>query len=261
MKLTLASWNVNSVNIRLPHLVRWLESRQPDVLCLQEIKCTDDKFPVAAIAPTGYSSFVFGQPGYNGVALLVKTSLAEQVADLQIGFPGDTTDPSRRLVAATVAGVRVINVYVPNGQEVGSEKFAYKLDWFTKLREDLISHWNPAQKLAILGDFNVAPASVDVHDPKAREGKILVSQPERDALESLKTWGLYDSFRTLNPDKVAYSWWDYRENSFRRNLGLRIDHILVSESLLQSCRASEIDPEPRSWERPSDHTPVFAVFE
>ncbi len=260
MPLSIASWNVNSIAARLPLALRWLEEQQPSVVCLQEIKCVAEKFPTAAIAEAGYHSLVFGQPTYNGVAILVRNELAESISDVQKGFADDAEDAQRRLIAATIAGVRVVNVYIPNGQAVGTEKYAFKLNWLGKLQNYFTENCDPAQPLALCGDFNVAPENIDVHDPAVWEGKILFSQPEKAALQAVADWGLVDSFRQLYPDKVAFSWWDYRQASFRRNLGLRIDHIWVTPSLLERCTEVEINLAPREWERPSDHTPVVATF-
>lgn len=256
----IATWNVNSIAARLPLVLRWLESRQPDVLCLQEIKCVEAKFPVSDFAALGYHSLIFGQPTYNGVATLVRYELADSIEELQPGFVGDAADAHRRLLAATIGGLRIVNVYIPNGQAVGADKYVYKLDWLDRLQAFLDSTCDPAQPLVLCGDFNVAPEAIDVYDPTVWEGKILFSQPEKAALNHIRAWGLTDCFRQLYPDTVAYSWWDYRQASFRRNLGLRIDHIWATTSLAQQCQKVEIDVEPRTWERPSDHTPVLATF-
>lgn len=261
MSFSIATWNVNSIAARLPLVVRWLtESQQPDILCLQEIKCLDEKFPVAQFASLGYHSLTFGQPTYNGVATLVREGLTDSISEVQKGFPDDAPDAQRRLLAATIGGVRVVNVYIPNGQAVGTEKYAFKLEWLARLRSWLDSTGNPAQPLVLCGDFNVAPDPLDVYDAQAWEGKILFSEPEKTALAQIGQWGLTDTFRQLYPTQVAYSWWDYRQASFRRNLGLRIDHIWATAGLLPRCQQVEIDLTPRSWERPSDHTPVVASF-
>ncbi len=265
MTLKIATWNVNSIAARLPIATQWLESldpaRRPDVIGMQEIKCIDEKFPAGEFEKLGYKSVTFGQPTYNGLATLVKDELASEMEVLQKNLPDDLEDAQRRLLAVKVAGVTVINVYVPNGQSVGSEKYAYKLDWLARMRNYLDSKYAPTERLALMGDFNVAPEPVDVYDPKFWEGRILFSQPERQALQRLENWGLYDSFRKLNPDVQEFSWWDYRQAGFRRNLGLRIDLILTTEPLLETCQLVTIDKEPRTWERPSDHTPVIATFD
>jgi exodeoxyribonuclease-3 len=265
MTFKIATWNVNSIAARLPLATRWLETyspeQRPDIICLQEIKCVDEKFPAAEFEALGYQSLVYGQPAYNGLATLVKTNMAAGISEIQKGLPGDEEGAPRRLLSATINGLRVVNVYIPNGQAVGAEKYYYKLDWLARLRAYFDSLGDPAQPVVLLGDFNVAPDPVDVHDPAAWNGRILFSLPERKALQDVKDWGLEDTFRNLYPEVQAFSWWDYRQAGFRRNLGLRIDHIWVSKPLMQVCREVIIDKEPRGWERPSDHTPVIAAFE
>ncbi len=262
MALTsLATWNVNSIAARLPLVTRWLEEQRPDVLCLQEIKCIDSKFPAEAFQALGYTSLIFGQPTYNGVATLVKDELAGTIEAVQKGLPDDGEEAQRRVLAATIGGVQVINVYVPNGQAITSEKYVFKLDWFERLAAYFTGQLDPTQPLALCGDFNVAPDPLDVWDPAKFEGQVLYSLPEKAALQKMAAWGLVDSFRQLYPDTVAYSWWDYRQASFRRNAGLRIDQIWLTASLASRCREVVIDAEPRKWERPSDHTPVVAYFE
>lgn len=254
--MKLATWNVNSIAARLPVVLRWIEEEKPDALCLQEIKCIDAKFPREAFTAIGYNVETFGQPTYNGVAIV---SLA-QCESLQRGFPGDTPEAQSRLIAATIDGVRVINVYVPNGSEVGSDKYAFKLDWMKRLREYLDSHYSKDEQVLICGDFNVAPEDIDVHDPEQWRGQVLVSDAERAALEDIRKWGLVDAFRLHNEESKQFSWWDYRAAAFRRNMGLRIDHIFVTAPLAARCTDARIDREPRRWERPSDHTPVIAEF-
>ncbi len=261
MPLTIATWNVNSIAARLPLVENWVRSQKPDVVCFQEIKCIDTKFPAANFEQLGYESVIFGQPTYNGVATLVKKELSSSIEEIQRGFAGDAEDAQRRLLSLKVAGVQVINVYIPNGQAVGTDKYSFKLEWYGKLRNFFDSQCDPLQPLALCGDYNVAPDPIDVYDTAAFEGKVLYSLPEREALQRVKDWGLVDSFRQLNPDSVTYSWWDYRQAAFRRNMGLRIDHIYVTPSLAQSCTHVTIDQEPRTWERPSDHTPVVATFD
>ena len=260
---SLATWNVNSIAARLPLVLQWLETARPDVLCLQEIKCVEAKFPVEAFTNLGYESLVYGQPTYNGVATLIRTELAATIEfqNLQKGWPDDLPDAQRRLLDVTVGGVRVLNVYIPNGQAVGSDKYVFKLDWLARLRSYLNQQADPTRPLALCGDFNVAPTDLDVHDPARWEGQVLVSPPERAAMQEVAAWGLTDSFRQHYPNEVAYSWWDYRQASFRRNAGLRIDHIWLTPPLAARCRGVTIDPVPRGWERPSDHTPVVAYFE
>jgi exodeoxyribonuclease-3 len=247
----LATWNVNSLKVRLPHLLDWLARHSPDALCLQETKCEDAAFPAGQIEAAGYSWIHDGQRTYNGVAILSRAVSANVVR----GIPG-LADLQKRVITADVAGVRVVCVYCPNGQSVGSEKYDYKLRWFAALRDWLQAELAAHPRLAVLGDFNVAPEERDVHDPKAWEGQVLFSEPERAALRSLATLGLADAFRLFEQPEKSFSWWDYRMAAFRRNLGLRIDHILLSKPLAEACRSCTIDVEPRRLERPSDHAPV-----
>jgi exodeoxyribonuclease-3 len=249
----LATWNVNSITARLPLVLKWLDETRPDVLCLQETKCTDDRFPYKAFQELGYNAEVFGQPTYNGVAIL---SLSADGEDLQRGFPDDDATAHSRLIAATVEGVRIINVYIPNGAFVGSEKYGFKLEWMRRLREFLDSRYDTAERVFLCGDFNVAPEDRDVHNPKLWSGRILFSEPEKAALDEIKKWGFVDAFRLHNSEDKQFSWWDYRAGAFRRNLGLRIDHVWMSPALAKECTAAFIDKEPRGWERPSDHAPV-----
>ncbi len=255
--MKIVTWNVNSIAARLPLVVQWVKDHRPDVICLQEIKCIDEKFPTAAFTELGYEVVTFGQPTYNGVAIL---SL-HPISDVQKGFPGDAPDAQRRLLAATVNNIRIIDVYVPNGSEVGSEKYAYKLNWLNQLHDYFTNHCDPGQKLVIGGDFNIAPADADVHDPIAWYGQILCSQPERDALQRLTDWGLQDLFRRHHKEAGQFSWWDYRGGGFRRNHGLRIDYWLATASLNDLSTDCHIDTAPRSLERPSDHAPVVAEFQ
>lgn len=252
--MLIATWNVNSLNVRLEHVLQWLEQYQPDVLALQETKLTDDKFPVEAIKAAGYNVVYAGQKTYNGVAILSKKTASDIVAE----FPS-FADPQRRVLAATIAGVRVINLYVPNGSSVGSEKYAYKLDWLAHLDdylEEQLEHYN---KLVVLGDFNIAPADIDVHDPAGWQDSVLCSKKERAALERIFDHNMVDLYRTVNNGN-EFSWWDYRQGAFQRNNGLRIDLILANAEYAKKCTKVEIDKEPRTWERPSDHTPVIAQF-
>jgi exodeoxyribonuclease III len=252
----IATWNVNSVLARLPLVLRWLKSARPDVLCLQETKCSDERFPAAEFAAAGYRAAAYGQPTYNGVAVLARG----EIADVRKGLPGDEPGAQARVIAATVGGVRVVNVYVPNGQAVGTEKYAFKLHWLNRLREYLDEEFWADDEVLICGDFNVAPEDRDVHDPVAWRGRILCSGPERARLEHVREWGFTDAFRLHVAAGGQYSWWDYRAGSFRMNAGLRIDHVWVSEPLAERCARAWIDREPRGWERPSDHTPVLAEF-
>lgn len=255
--MKIATWNVNSIAARLPVVLQWLEQAAPDVLCLQEIKCVDEKFPRDAFAERGYHVETKGQPTYNGVAILSRLP----IEDVQRGFPDDDDTAQSRVIAATVGGARIVNVYIPNGQAVGSDKYVFKLAWLKQLRGYFDSHYQPTAPVLLCGDFNVAPEDRDVHDPQAWEGSVLVSDAERAALDEVKAWGFVDAFRMHNQEPKQFSWWDYRALGFRRNAGLRIDHIWVTEALASQCRAAFIDKEPRRWERPSDHTPVIAEFE
>lgn len=253
--MKIASWNVNSLNVRLPQLLQWLEAARPDVLALQETKLTDDRFPVEEVEAAGYHAVFSGQRTYNGVALLSKTAMTDVVADIPM-----LDDPQRRILGATIDGVRVLNLYVVNGQEVGSEKFDYKLHWLQKVCDYVAEDMKRHKRYVVLGDFNITPADADVYDPESWRESILCSTPERKALQSLLELGLKDSFRLFEQKEAQYSWWDYRMNAFKRNMGLRIDLILASESLAGRCTSSIIDREPRGWERPSDHAPVIAEF-
>ena len=255
--MKIATWNVNSINARLPLVLKWLESAQPDVLCLQETKIIDAKFPRDEFAQLGYNIETFGQPTYNGVAIISRFPCQ----DVQRGFPGDDSTAQSRLIAATVEGIRVVNIYLPNGQAIGSDKYIFKLDWMKRLRSFLDANCTQNNQVLLCGDFNVAPEDRDVHDPKAWEGSVLVSDAERAALEEVKAWGFIDLFRLHNQEEKQFSWWDYRMMAFRRNMGLRIDHIWVTPKLATRSTSVLIDKEPRKWERPSDHTPVVAEFQ
>ena len=255
--MKLATWNVNSVTARLPLVLRWLDAARPDVVCLQEIKCTDDRFPREAFAELGYVAEVFGQPTYNGVAILARGTCT----DVRRGFPEDETGAHARLLAATFQDVRVVNVYVPNGAFVGSDKYGFKLDWMKRLRVFFDQHYERNTPVLLCGDFNVAPEDRDVHDPAAWRGKILCSEPERATLDTIKDWGFVDAFRIHEKRPGHFSWWDYRAGGFQRNTGLRIDHVWVSTALAKRCTSARIDKEPRGWERPSDHTPVVVEFD
>ncbi|MBY0576858.1 MAG: exodeoxyribonuclease III [Gallionellaceae bacterium] len=250
--MKIATWNVNSLKVRLPQVLEWLAANPVDVLCLQETKQQDGDFPQAELLAAGYHSVFSGQKTYNGVAIL-----SRQVAsDVQYGNP-NFTDEQKRVIAATIAGVRVVCIYVPNGQSVGSDKYDYKLAWLTALHDWLKDELARYPELVLLGDFNIAPEDRDVYDPVAWQGNVLVSEAERQQFRGLLQLGLRDSFRLFEQADKSYSWWDYRMMAFRRNLGLRIDHILIGEPLVVSCKSCVIDRAPRKLERPSDHAPVI----
>ena len=251
--MKLAAWNVNSLKVRLPQLLDFLATRAPDVVCLQETKLTDENFPVAEIEAAGYQVAYSGQKTYNGVAILSRTPMS----DICIGI-ANFDDELKRVIAATIEGMRVVCVYCPNGQSVDSDKYVYKLAWFDALIAWLKDELTRHPKLALLGDYNIAPEDRDVHDPAAWAGGILVSDAERARFQALQALGLQDSFRLFDQPEKTYSWWDYRMLGFRRNQGLRIDHILLTAPLAQACTCSIVDREMRKLERPSDHAPVIA---
>jgi exodeoxyribonuclease-3 len=253
--MKIATWNVNSIRVRLPQVLAWLQQENPDVLCLQETKITDAEFPVADLRDAGYHAVYAGQKTYNGVATLSRAPATDVVSSL----PGAAGD-QKRLLAATVSGVRVVNVYVPNGEEVGSEKYSYKLSWLKALEKFIARELKAHPRLAILGDYNIAPEERDVHDPARWEGRVLFSDKERAALRRLVRHGLTDVFRKFDQPEKSFSWWDYRAGAFKRNHGLRIDHILCSDALASECRQCRIDIGPRKHERPSDHAPVIGEF-
>jgi exodeoxyribonuclease-3 len=254
--IKIASWNVNSLNVRLPHVVAWSEYARPDILALQETKLTDDRFPVAELEDVGYHAVYSGQKTYNGVAIMSREPAVDPVTDI----PG-LDDPQRRILAATIGGVRVVNLYVVNGSEVGSEKFDYKMHWLELVTNWLADEVKEHENLIVLGDFNIAPDDRDVYDPESWHEKILCSTPEREALGRILDMGLQDTFRLFEQEERVWSWWDYRMNMFRRKLGLRIDLVLASAAMAGRCTASYIDIEPRRQERPSDHAPAIAEFE
>ena len=249
--MKLATWNVNSLKVRLPQVQDWLAANPVDVLCLQETKQQDADFPQAELQEAGYRSVFSGQKTYNGVAILSRATVSE----VQYGIP-DFADEQKRVIAATVGDIRVVCVYIPNGQSIDSDKYQYKLGWLTALHDWLKQELQRHPKLVLLGDYNIAPEDRDVHDPKAWEGNVLVSELERAKFRELAQLGLRDSFRLFDQPEKSFSWWDYRMMGFRRNHGLRIDHILISEPLVASCKSCMIDKTPRKLERPSDHTPV-----
>jgi exodeoxyribonuclease III len=254
--MKIATWNVNSLKVRLPHLLDWLQVATPDVVCLQETKQTDDVFPADALREAGYESAFSGQKTYNGVAILSRSWMT----DVQTGIPG-FADEQKRVLAASVDGLRVVCVYIPNGQSVDSDKYLYKLAWLDALIEWLKDEMQRHPRLVLLGDYNIAPEDRDCHDPAAWVGQVLVSEPERARFQALLDLGFKDAFRLFDQPEKSFSWWDYRMMGFRRNLGMRIDHILLSSALAPHCSASEIDKAPRKLERPSDHTPVLATLD
>ncbi|MBI1395564.1 MAG: exodeoxyribonuclease III [Betaproteobacteria bacterium] len=251
--MKIATWNVNSLKVRLGQLQEWLAREAIDVVCLQETKLEDSAFPVEALDALGYHSSFTGQKTYNGVAILSRYP-AEHV---ESGIPS-FDDPQKRVLSATICGVRVVCAYVPNGQSVDSDKYRYKLEWLSAFQRWLQSQLSDWGRVTVLGDFNIAPEDQDVHDPKAWEGQVLVSEAERAAFRGICELGFRDSFRLFPQAERSFTWWDYRMNAFRRKMGLRIDHILVSEILAPACRACTIETGMRALERPSDHAPVVA---
>ena len=251
--MKIATWNVNSLKVRLPHLLDWLAEQQPDALCLQELKLEDHNFPRAEIEAAGYHVAFSGQKTYNGVALLSR----QPITDVTYGNPL-FPDEQKRLISGTIDGIRVISAYMPNGQEVGCDKYDYKLRWLDALAQWLSDELKHHPQLALCGDYNIAPDDRDVHDPQRWQDCILVSEPERAAFQRLLGFGLTDSFRLFEQPEKTFSWWDYRMLGFQKNLGLRIDHILLSAPLAARCTAAGVDRAPRKRERPSDHAPVWA---
>ena len=255
--MRIATWNVNSLPVRLAHILTWTKQANIDVLMVQETKVTDEKFPQEAIEEAGFEVVFSGQKTYNGVAILSKLP----IESVQVGFP-EWPDEQKRVIAATIAGIRCVNVYVPNGSSVGSEKFHYKMSWLEALQSYMREALATYPELVLGGDFNIAPMDHDVHDPKAWEGHVLVSPEEREAYTKLLAQGLTDAFDSLNQSQERFTWWDYRQAGFRRNLGLRIDHLCVTDAIHKRSQSCLIDRDPRGWERPSDHTPlVLAVDE
>ena len=256
MPFTIGTWNVNSLRVRLPQLTEWLAANPVDAVALQETKLTDNDFPYAELAAGGWQIKANGQKTYNGVAILARRPLDNVTTDIA-GFE----DPQRRVLAVTCGDLRIVNLYVPNGQSVGGDKYQYKLGWLAAARLWLQAELARYPKMIVLGDFNVAPEDRDVHDPAAWVGQVLVSEPERTALRDIMGLGLIDVFRRFGQPAGSFSWWDYRAAAFRRNNGLRIDLILASAALADLCSGTHIDKEPRKSERPSDHAPVLATFD
>ena len=254
--MKIATWNVNSIRARQQRLTDWLAAAQPDVLCLQELKCTDAEFPALELKAAGYHSACHGQRSYNGVAIVSKYPLAELVRGL-----GDELDTHSRLIAATAGPVRIISAYAPNGQAVDSAAFEYKLQWYERLRRFLDARFDPRQPLVLAGDFNVAPEPRDVHDPRLWEGQTMFTLKEREALKRVVDFGLVDTFRLHHPEDGRFSWWDYRMLAFAKNRGLRIDQLYATAPLAEKCSAADIDRDARKGTQPSDHAPVWAQFE
>jgi exodeoxyribonuclease-3 len=253
--MRIATWNVNSLKVRLPHVLDWLSTAEVDVLCLQELKLVEEKFPFTELKSAGYEAVVNGQKTYNGVAIVSRLPMENLVRDMP-----DYTDEQKRVIAATVNGVRIVCAYCPNGQSLESDKYRYKLDWYDALHGYMGAEIGRHEKLALLGDYNIAPADEDVHDPAAWVGQVLVSEPERARWQALIAHGFADCFRRFPQPEKSYSWWDYRMMAFRRNMGMRIDHILATPTLAEACTACVIDKAPRKKEQPSDHAPVVADF-
>ena len=253
--MKLATWNVNSLNVRLPHVLDWLRENPIDVLCLQETKQEDSKFPYEALKEAGYHAVHAGQKTYNGVAILSR----HEMQDVERGI-FNFEDEQQRVISATLNGIRVVCVYIVNGQAVDSDKYAYKMRWLDALTIWLMDELKKYPNLVLLGDYNIAPEDRDCHDPAAWVGQILVSPREREAFQRLTALGLHDSFRLFEQADKSFTWWDYRMMGFRRNFGMRIDHILVSDALKSQCESCEIDKTPRKLERPSDHTPVILTL-
>lgn len=255
--MKIATWNVNSINVRMPQLLAWLATAQPDIVCLQEIKTVDDGFPALELKAAGYEAVFMGEKSYNGVAILSKYT----IEDVRKNFPDDKDDSPKRMIAATVNGIRIVNTYIPNGTEIGSDKFKFKLDWLMRLRRFFDETCEAANDVLLCGDFNVAPTELDVWDPVGYAGKLHFSRPERAAIEYVRQWGFVDLFRKINGNVQEFSWWDYRAGAWQRNQGLRIDHIWTSSSLADKCIDCRVDKSTRSLDKPSDHAPVVAEFQ
>lgn len=255
--MKIATWNINSVNSRLEHVLQWCEKNQPDVLCLQETKCVDERFPDRRLRSVGFQHIAFhGEKSYNGVALLSKYPLL----NVQKNFPDDIETAPKRLLAATINEIRIVNIYAPHGTALGTDKFAFKLDWLQRLRRYFDENFERDENVLLCGDLNVAPHELDVWKPSLWKDKLHFTKPERDAIHTVKRWGFVDVFRQINNDVKEYSWWDYFHHSFEKDRGLRIDHIWASSPLAELCADCWIDKEPRAWEHPSDHAPVIAEF-
>ena len=251
--MLLATWNVNSLKARLERVKSWLEEVQPDILCIQETKMKDSAFPALDFEAMGYESAHFGQGQWNGVAILSKVGIGKVKANFAVGEP----DPDARIITAECGGYLVSSVYVPNGRALDHEHYQYKLRWMKQLKEHVQALAKPTDDVVVAGDFNIAPLDIDVWDPAALVGSTHVSEPERDVLDSLLKWGLHDVFREQHPEPNLYSWWDYRNGSFHRGWGMRIDLVLASSSVAKKCSWSGIDRNARKGEQPSDHAPVL----
>lgn len=254
--MKVATWNVNSINVRMPQLLGWLENEDIDIICLQETKTVDENFPIASIKDAGYYAEFVGQKSYNGVAIISKFP----ITDVQKNFLDDDDESPKRLIAATINGLRIVNTYIPNGTQLGTDKFTFKLDWLQRLRRFFDDNCDKNSDVLLCGDFNVAPDELDVWSVPVWQGKLHFSKSERAAMHYVKQWGFVDVFRKMNGDVQEFSWWDYREGAWQRNRGLRIDHIWTSQSLADKCTKCWIDKAPRTLEKPSDHTPVIAEF-
>lgn len=255
--MKIATWNVNSINVRMPQLLDWMGRTGPDVVCLQETKCVDENFPFAALNEAGYQTAFFGQKSYNGVAILSK----HEILDVQKGFDGDEEEAPKRLIAGTVNGIRIVNTYIPNGTEIWTDKFTFKLDWLMRLRRFFDDTCEINKDVLLCGDFNVAMEDLDVWSVEQWEGKLHFSKPERAAMYNVKQWGFVDVFRKINGGAQEFSWWNYREGAWQRNRGLRIDYIWTSPALAEKCKGCVIDRSTRDLEKPSDHAPVVAEFD
>lgn len=255
--MKIATWNVNSIRLRLDQVLEWLQNTGTDVLCVQETKVDDENFPLQPIVDAGFNVAYFGQKSYNGVAIISR----HQIGDVQMGFPEDDDESPKRLIAATINGVRIVNTYIPNGTELWTDKFTFKLDWLQRLRRMFDEECDLNSNVLLCGDFNVAPEELDVWSIPQWTGKLHFSKPERAAIDHVKKWGFVDVFRKLNGNLQEFSWWNYREGAWQRNQGLRIDHIWVSPLLADKCTGCWIDKTPRGQEKPSDHTPVVAEFD
>lgn len=254
--MKIATWNVNSINVRIEHLIGWLKMTNTDVVCIQETKCVDEKFPLEQIESIGYHAAYTGEKSYNGVAIVSK----HEIENVQLNFPDDKEDAPKRFLAADINGVHVVNTYIPNGTKLWSDKFDFKLDWLQRLRHYFDEHCDNAKPVVLCGDFNVAMTDLDVWDVDRWTGKLHFTPTEKAAMYHVKQWGFEDVYRNLNPDDQKYSWWDFRTRGFDRDEGLRIDHVWASPVLAEKAEKSWIDKAPRGWERPSDHTPVVAEF-